>query len=219
VQSSRKKGVVIACKHVCAQSVTFLVIALATTPAFAQKSPRRPGLWEVTTRTLLDGQPRERSTNLDKLSKQERDAVLAQMRSNGIRLISDTKAGRVIQVCVSQEQARKEPEFFGPTLRAVGCNQQEVARQNGGKTVQFEFTCQGKFVGRGKGETTLDSAESYFGWTETRTTLPDGMIKPIDKPMLVRNEIKGRWLRERCPPLTQEQNATEGKTKPKAKTP
>lgn len=200
--------------------VAVLLAGWVATQAYAQKSPRRPGLWEVTTRTLLDGTARERSTNLDKLNEEERANVMEQMRKNGIRLVSDTAAGRVIQVCVSQEQATKEPEFFGPTLRAVGCRQQEVGRLNGGKTVLFEFVCEGKFVGSGRGETTLDSPESYFGWTETRTTAPDGMIKKLDKPVLVRNEIKGRWLRERCPSWDSKDEPKEagGKTKPKAKT-
>ncbi len=181
----------------------------------AQKSPRRPGLWEVTTRTLLDGKPRERSTHLDRLTKDERAAVLAQMRQKGIRLVSDTAAGRVIQVCVSQEQARSEPEFFGPSLRAVGCAQQLVGRADDGKTQLFEFTCQGKFVGSGKGQTTLLSPESYNGWTETTTRAPQGMVQKLDKPMLVRNEIKGRWLKADCSSL-QNQSTAESPARPSA---
>jgi Protein of unknown function (DUF3617) len=190
-------------------------LLLAVEPALAQKSPRRPGLWEVTTRTLLDGKARERSMSFDRLTKERKAEVLEQMRANGVRLMSDTAAGRVIQVCVSQEQARKEPEFFGPTLQAVGCKQQEIGRTDGGKTAMFEFACMGKFVGNGKGQTTLESPERYSGWTETKTSAPDGMIKPLNRSMLVRNEIKGRWLKADCGTLGQTKGAMSTGTPPK----
>jgi hypothetical protein len=182
------------CQSLLLLSVAFLIAE----PAFAQKSPRKPGLWEVTTRTLLNGKARERSMSFDRLTKERKAEVLEQMRANGVRLMSDSVAGRVIQVCVSQEQARKEPEFFGPTLQAAGCKQQEIGRTDEGKTSMFEFACLGKFVGNGKGQTTLETPERYNGWTEIKTRAPDGMIQQLGKPMLVRNEIKGRWLKADC---------------------
>jgi hypothetical protein len=160
--------------------------------ASAQMSPRKPGLWEIKTRTLIDGKVQERSLAYDRLDKQDQSKVQEAMAKRGMKLMSDGDDGRTIQMCLSQQQATKRPELFGSTMRKGGCVATEVGRKDGDKTALYEFVCTGNFPGSGLGEMTLESPQKYSGWTQVKQA-------EAGKPArTIRNEVKAKWVKTDC---------------------
>ncbi len=176
--------------------IVFSLFASLSSNANAQVSARKPGLWEIQTRTLVDGKIQERSLAFEKLDKEDQGKVQEAMAKRGMKLIKDGNDGRVIQMCLSQQQAVKPPELFGATMRKAGCAATEVGRKDGDKTALYEFVCTGNFPGAGRGEMTLDSPEKYKGWTQVNENQPGKPARSI------RNEVNAKWLKTDCGGLT-----------------
>ena len=178
-------------------------LALATiawgliAPSEAQMSARRPGLWEVRAKTLLDGKPRPESAAMNTLPDDVKAELERRMATRGMKVISESVEGRTLHVCLSQAQAMKEPELMGEAMRKRGCESVQAPREKGGKKVNYRFTCTGKISGSGKGEMTLTSPEKYSGWTEV---VNEGAATPagVKKPVIIRNEIAAKWLKKDC---------------------
>jgi hypothetical protein len=172
------------------------VLFCASPDVAAQMSARKPGLWEIKTRTLVDGKIQERSLAYDRLEKQDQTKVQEVMAKRGMKLIKDGADGRTIQMCLSQQQAVKPPELFGSTMRKAGCLATEVGRKDGDKTALYEFVCTGDFPGNGRGEMTLESPQKYAGWTQVKQT-------EAGKPLrTIRNEVTAKWVKTDCGALT-----------------
>jgi hypothetical protein len=164
----------------------------ATPDAAAQMSARKPGLWEIKTRTLVDGKAQARSLAFEQLDKQDQNKVQEAMAKRGMKLIKDGDDGRTIQMCLSQKRAVSPPELFGSTMRKGGCVATEVGRKDGDKTALYEFVCTGDFPGNGRGEMTLESPQKYFGWTQTKQAA-------VGKPeRTIRNEVTAKWVKTDC---------------------
>ena len=175
----------------------FLVGLGAFSAADAQMSARRPGLWEVRAKTLLDGKPRPESAPMSSLPADVKAELERRMAGRGMKLISEGPEGRTLHVCLSQNQAMKDPELMGDAMRKRGCESVQSPRAKGSKKVDYLFTCTGKVSGSGKGEMTLVSAEKYSGWTEV---INEGAATPasVKKPVVIRNEIAAKWLKKDC---------------------
>ena len=171
-------------------------LSLVTT-ADAQMSARRPGLWEIRAKTLLDGKPRPESAPMSSLPADVKVELERRMASRGMKLISEGPEGRTLHVCLSQTLAMKEPELMGDAMRKRGCESVQSPREKGSKKVGYLFTCSGKVAGSGKGEMLLTSAEKYSGWTEV---IYEGAATPagVKKPLVIRNEIAAKWLKKDC---------------------
>ncbi len=164
----------------------------ATPDATAQMSARKPGLWEIKTRTLIDGKIQERSLAFDRLEKPEQAKVQEAMAKRGMKLIKDGADGRTIQMCLSQQKAVLPPELFGSTMRKGGCVATEVGRKDADKTALYEFVCTGDFPGNGRGEMTLESPQKYSGWTQVKQA-------EAGKPArTIRNEVTAKWVKTDC---------------------
>lgn len=173
--------------------ITFGIVASAQ----AQMSARRPGLWEIRAKTLLDGKPRPESAAMNTLPDDVKAELERRMATRGMKVISESAEGRTLHVCLSQAQAMKEPELMGEAMRKRGCESLQAPREKASKIIDYRFTCTGKISGSGKGEMTLTSAEKYSGWTEV---INEGAATPagVKKPAIIRNEIAAKWLKKDC---------------------
>jgi Protein of unknown function (DUF3617) len=166
-----------------------LVIAIAASlignNAFAQKSARRPGLWEIKSKTWLDGKVRTATMGIDTATPEMRKQIDSQTASRGFKIVNDTPEGRTVNLCVSQAQALKEPEVMTAAMRKRGCDAVLIGKKPDGASM-YEFTCAGNVSGAGRGEMKLISPERYEGFTEVNNK------GALQGPQLVRNEIKAR---------------------------
>ncbi len=173
-------------------ALLMIVLGSASFSASAQMSARKPSNWGIKKRTLVDGKIQERSLAFEKLAKEDQNKVQEAMAKRGMTLVKDGADGRIIRMCLSQQQAVKPPELFGATMRKAGCSATEVARKDGYKTAMYEFVCTGKYPGVGRGEMTLESPQKYFGWTQVSEN-------PTGKPQrTVRNEVSAKWVASDC---------------------
>ncbi len=175
--------------------IRVLLIAVATLLmsdfAFSQKSARRPGLWEIKSKTLLDGKVRTATMGIDTATPEMRKQIDSQTASRGFKIVNDSPEGRTVNLCVSQSQAQKEPEVMTAAMRKRGCDAVLIGKKPDGASM-YEFTCAGNVSGAGRGEMKLISPERYEGFTEVNNK------GALQGPQLVRNEIKARWLKKDC---------------------
>jgi hypothetical protein len=195
------------CPRLASGVLVVLSVSFFSTNTEAQMSARRPGLWEIKTKSLVDGKAPERALSFDKLSKEEQAKVQEAMADRGMKLISDGPKGRVLHVCLTQPLAQKEPELFGSVMRKQGCTTTLKGRKNEGKTAMYDFTCKGAITGAGSGEMTLSSPQAYKGFTQV-VQLESG--KP-DKT--IRQEVDARWLKDDCGKLKARPRDAKGETK------
>jgi len=142
----------------------------------------RPGLWEVTTTSVLLGLvPEIPPDQLQKLSKLARKyGVVMPQIQNGVA---------TSKICVTPQMAEQQiPDYF--LQRQSGCSIKKTAQTESGYTL--DLVCAGPEIkGSGKAEGTFTDPETFSGQTNF-----NGVVRGA--PVNDRADTSGRWVSENC---------------------
>jgi|tagenome__1003787_1003787.scaffolds.fasta_scaffold20261111_2 hypothetical protein len=164
------------------QKTLILSLLLLLPSISSAETTARPGLWEITTTSVLLGMvpevPADKVQKLTKLAKQY-----------GVTLPKIQNGAATSRICVTPEMAeQKIPDYFHQ--RQSGCNVIKTAETE--NTYKVDLICSGSAVkGNGKAEGTFIDSETFSGYTEF-----DGAIGGT--PVKDRADTTGRWIGERC---------------------
>jgi hypothetical protein len=161
-----------------------LSLLLAASPASSAESPVRPGLWEVTTTSLLLALvPQIPPDTMQKLTR------LA--KKHGVDVPQIQNGAATSKVCITPEMAEQDiPVYFHQAQ--LGCSAQNTTRT--GSSYRTELVCaNAQFKGNGTAEGTFTSPESFSGQTQF-----SGVVQgnPIDEHA----DVTGRWISASCSP-------------------
>jgi hypothetical protein len=162
-----------------------LLLAVAATPAFAQKMV--PGLWEHAMTMKSDsGQTAAAMANMQKqmagMPPEQRKMVEEMMARQGMGMGG---APNTVRFCVSPAMAEK-PEM---PQSDQGCQQEGMQRS--GNTMRFKFRCEGPPLRTGEGEFTLQGDKAFSGRTSYTTTRQG-------KPESMQMTMSGRFISADC---------------------
>lgn len=159
----------------------FSLLSLLPSVSLAEIAAR-PGLWEITTTSVLLGivseVPAEKLQKLNKLARQY-----------GVVMPKIQNGAATSRICVTPEMAgQKIPDYFHQ--RQSGCNVIKTTETE--NSYKVDLVCSGQQIkGNGKGEGTFFDPETFAGYTEF-----DGMIGGT--PIKDRADTSGRWIGEHC---------------------
>ena len=165
------------------RKIHFIVLLTLLAPSLSSaEATARPGLWEVTTTSVLLGLvPEIPQDQLQKLSK------LA--RQYGVIMPQIQDGAATSKICVTQEMAEQQiPDYL--LQRQSGCSiKKTVQTENGFK---LDLACAGPEIkGSGKAEGTFMDPENFSGQTEF-----NGIVRGT--PVNDRADTRGRWIGENC---------------------
>jgi len=163
------------------KTLIFSLLLLLPSVSFAEITAR-PGLWEITTTSVLLGMvpevPADQMQRLTKLAKQY--GVVMPEIQNGVA---------TSKICVTPEMAQQKiPDYFHQ--RQSGCNVKKTAQTENG--YKIDLVCAGPQIkGNGKAEGNFSDSETFSGHTEF-----NGAVGGT--PVNDRAETSGRWIGESC---------------------
>ena len=158
-----------------------LLLLLAPSVSSAEITAR-PGLWEVTTTSVLLGLvpeiPPDQLQKLSKLAKQY-GVVMPQIQNGAA----------TSKICVTQQMAeQKIPDYFHQ--RQSGCSAKKTVQTE--KGYKLDLVCAGPEIkGSGKAEGLFTDPETFSGQTEF-----NGVVRGT--PINDRADTSGRWIGEDC---------------------
>lgn len=161
-------------------SISFLLAA--TSASSAERVMPRPGLWEVTTKSLLLGMvPHVRPDQMQKLTS------LA--KQHGFDLPQIQSGAAISKVCITEQMAQQEiPVYFHEDR--IGCTVKNTTRTE--SSYKMDLVCSNpQFEGSGTAEGTFASAESFSGQTAFTGTLRGN-------PFNDQADFSGRWIDAGC---------------------
>jgi hypothetical protein len=158
-----------------------LLLLLAPSLSAAEITAR-PGLWEVTTTSVLLGLvPEIPPDQLQKLSKLARQygVVMPQLKNGAA----------TSKICVTQQMAEQQiPDYF--LQRQSGCSIKKTAQTE--NAYKFDLVCAGPEIkGSGKAEGMFADSENFSGQTEF-----NGVVRGT--PVNDRADTNGRWIGDNC---------------------
>ncbi|SEL19628.1 DUF3617 domain-containing protein [Nitrosovibrio tenuis] len=142
----------------------------------------RPGLWEVTTTSVLLNLvpeiPPDQVQMLSKLAKQY-----------GVVMPKIQNGAAMSKICITQQMAeQKIPDYFHQ--RQSGCSVKKTAQTENG--YKLDLVCAGPEIkGSGKAEGMFTNPETFSGQTEF-----NGVVRGT--PVNDRADTSGRWIGENC---------------------
>lgn len=158
-----------------------LLTLLVPSLSFAEITAR-PGLWEVTTTSVLLGLvpeiPQDQLQRLSKLARQY-----------GVIMPQIQDGAATSKICVTQQMAEQQiPDYF--VQRQSGCSiKKTIQTENGFK---LDLVCAGPEIkGSGKAEGTFMDSENFSG----QTTF-NGIVRGTS--VNDRADTRGRWIGENC---------------------
>lgn len=159
--------------------LSFLSVASAASGA---DNSIRPGLWEVTTTSMLFALvPQIPPDQMQKLTS------LAKQYGLDIPQIQDGAA--TSRVCITQQMAEQDiPSYFHSNQS--GCSVKNAIRSE--NSYKMDLVCTGSpLKGNGRAEGTFATAESFSGWTVFTGTVQD-------TPVNEHADTTGRWISASC---------------------
>jgi hypothetical protein len=163
------------------KKLTLSLLLLLPSICFAEMTAR-PGLWEITTSSVLLSMvpevPPEKLQKFTKLAKQY-----------GVTVPKFQNGAATSRICVTPEMAeQKVPDYFHQ--RQAGCSVIKTGETENGYKV--DLVCSGPQVkGNGKAEGTFIDSETFSGYTEFEGAIAGTPIKD-------RADTSGRWIGESC---------------------
>lgn len=148
----------------------------------AAENNLRPGLWEVTTTSMLLALvpqiPPDQMQKLTSLAKQY-----------GLNMPTIQNGAATSKVCITQQMAdQKIPSYFHHSQ--TGCSVKNAIRTE--NSYKMDLVCtDSQLKGNGRAEGTFTSSESFSGWTTFSGTLQDS---PINEHA----DTSGRWISASC---------------------
>ena len=150
--------------------------------AHASGNSVRPGLWEVTTTSMLLALvpriPPDQMQQLSDLAKQY-----------GLEIPRIENGAATSRVCITQEMANQEiPSYFH--VHQTGCSVKNATRSD--NSYKMDLVCTGSPVkGTGRGEGSFSTPERFSGWTVFTGTMQD-------RPFNEHADTSGRWIGASC---------------------
>jgi hypothetical protein len=163
-------------------SISLLLVASSTSSA---EGVVRPGLWELTTTSLLlafvPQIPPDTMQKLTSLAKQ-----------HGFDLPEIQNGAATSKVCITPEMAEQElPVYFHQTQ--LGCSAQNTTRS--GNSYRTDLVCtHPQFKGNGTAEGTFTSPVRFSGQTQFNGVFQGN---PVDEHA----DVTGRWINASCGPV------------------
>lgn len=162
----------------------FLSLSLLSivSAASAAENNLRPGLWEVTTTSMLLALvpqiPPDQMQKLTSLAKQY-----------GLEMPQIQNGTATSKVCITQQMAdQKIPSYFHHNQ--TGCSVKNAIRTE--NSYKMDLVCtDSQFKGNGRAEGTFTSPESFSGWTTFNGTLQNN-------PVNEHADTSGRWINASC---------------------
>ena len=161
------------------------LLLAASSASSAESGTIRPGLWELTTTSLLLALvpqiPADTMQKLTSLAKQH-GFDMPQVQNGAARS----------KVCITPEMTEQEiPAYFHQTQ--LGCSAQNTTRT--GSIYRTELVCaNAQFKGNGTAEGTFTSPESFSGQTQFNGVFQGN---PFDEHA----DVTGRWVSASCGPV------------------
>ena len=159
-----------------------LSLAGMVSAAGAAENNIRPGLWEVTTTSMLLALvPQIQPDQMQKL------ANLA--KQYGLDMPQIENGVATSKVCITQQMAdQKIPSYFHKNQS--GCSVKNAVRTE--NSYKMDLVCTDlQFKGNGRAEGTFTSPESFSGWTTFNGTLQN-------TPVNEHADTNGRWISANC---------------------
>lgn len=159
-----------------------LLLASMVSAAGAAENHMRPGLWEVTTTSMLLGLvpqiPSDQMQKLTSLAKQY-----------GLDMPQIKNGAATSKVCITQQMAdQKIPSYFHPNQS--GCSVKNAIRTE--NSYKMDLVCtDSQFKGTGRAEGTFTNPESFSGWTIFNGTIQN-------TPVNEHADTTGRWINTNC---------------------
>lgn len=142
----------------------------------------RPGLWEVTTTSMLLALvpqiPPEQMQKLTSLAKQY-----------GLDMPQIQDGAATSRVCITQQMANEEiPSYFH--VQESGCSIKNAIRTE--NSYKMDLVCtHSQLKGNGRAEGTFTTPERFSGWTVFNGTVQDN-------PVNEHADTSGRWISASC---------------------
>lgn len=142
----------------------------------------KPGLWEVTNKTAVDGQQLpDMNKMLEKVPPEMRAQVEAMLEKKSARLAS----GKAVQVCLTKEQLAKQEYENNPQDR---CQLSNIQRN--GDTTHVTVQCSKP---KAQGETTVTRINSKAWTSVSQMSVEEG-----GSTHAVSSEASAKWLSDTC---------------------
>ena len=162
-----------------------LFLLSVVSAAGAAENNIRPGLWEVTTTSMLLALvpqiPPDQMQQLTSLAKQY-----------GLEMPQIQNGAATSRVCITQQMAdEKIPSYFHQNQ--IGCSVKNAVRTENSYTMDLVCT-NPQLKGNGRAEGTFTTPESFSGWTIFKGTVQD-------RPVNEHADTSGRWISTSCEPV------------------
>lgn len=150
--------------------------------ASATENHIRPGLWEVTTTSMLLALvpqiPPEQMQELTNLAKRY-----------GVDMPQIQNGAATSKVCITQQMADEEvPSYFH--VQESGCSIKNAIRVE--NSYKMDLVCtHSQLKGNGRAEGTFTTPERFSGWTVFNGTVQDNPVKE-------QADTSGRWISANC---------------------
>lgn len=150
--------------------------------ASAAENNMRPGLWEVTTTSMLLALvpqiPPDQMQKLTNLAKQY-----------GLDMPKVQNGTATSKVCITQQMAdQKIPPYFHHNQ--TGCSIKNAIRTE--NSYKMDLVCtDSQFKGNGRAEGTFTNPESFSGWTTFNGTIQNNPVNDYA-------DTSGRWINASC---------------------
>jgi hypothetical protein len=159
-----------------------LLLVSTVSVAGTAENHMRPGLWEVTTTSMLLALvpqiPPDQMQKLTSLAKQY-----------GLDMPQIQNGAATSKVCITQQMAdQKIPSYFHPNQS--GCSVKNAIRTE--NSYKMDLVCtDSQFKGTGRAEGTFTNPESFSGWTIFNGTIQN-------TPVNEHADTSGRWISANC---------------------
>ncbi|MEO7320669.1 MAG: DUF3617 domain-containing protein [Nitrosospira sp.] len=159
-----------------------LSLAGMVSAAGAAENNIRPGLWEITTTSML-------LALVPQIQPDQMQKLVTLAKQYGLEMPQIDNGVATSKVCITQQMAdQKIPSYFHQNQS--GCSVKNAVRTE--NSYKMDLVCTDpQFKGNGKAEGTFTSPESFTGWTTFNGTLQN-------TPVNEHADTNGRWISANC---------------------
>ena len=159
-----------------------LALAGMVPAAGAAENNIRPGLWEVTTTSML-------LALVPQIQPDQMQKLVNLAKQYGLEMPQIDNGVATSRVCITQQMAdQKIPSYFHQNQS--GCSVKNAVRTE--NSYKMDLVCTDpQFKGNGRAEGTFTSPESFSGWTTFNGTLQN-------TPVNEHADTNGRWISASC---------------------
>ncbi|MBA2659893.1 MAG: DUF3617 domain-containing protein [Nitrosospira sp.] len=159
-----------------------LSLAGMVSVAGAAENNIRPGLWEVTTTSML-------LALVPQIQPDQMQKLVTLAKQYGLEMPQIDNGVATSKVCITQQMAdQKIPSYFHQNQS--GCSVKNAVRTE--NSYKMDLVCTDpQFKGNGRAEGTFTSPESFTGWTTFNGALQN-------TPVNEHADTNGRWISANC---------------------